>query len=89
MYEKLSEIAEKYNLILLFMKTPDKVRAFIVEAENGTYIIVMIFFLILKKKKRFTHEMLHFKLGHLENYDKSKIDEYEAEVDRIMRSYYE
>lgn len=53
MYEKLSEIAEKYNLILLFMKTPDKVRAFIVEAENGTYIIVNDFLSDIEKEKAF------------------------------------
>lgn len=29
--------------------------------------------------------MLHYKLGHLKNFDKSKIAEYEAEVDRIMK----
>ncbi len=29
--------------------------------------------------------MLHYKLGHLENFDKNKIAEYEAEVDRIMK----
>lgn len=40
MYEKLAKIAEKDNLTLLFMKAPDKVRAFIMKAENGTYIIV-------------------------------------------------
>lgn len=28
--------------------------------------------------------MLHYKLGHLKNYDKSKIAEYEAEVDKIL-----
>ena len=40
MYGKLAKIAEKDNLTLLFMKAPDKVRAFIMKAENGTYIIV-------------------------------------------------
>lgn len=42
-------------------------------------------FPIQKKKKHFTHEILHYKLGHIKNYDKSKIAEYEAEVDRIMK----
>lgn len=40
MYGKLAKIAEKYNLTLLFMKTQKKVRAFIMEAENGIYIII-------------------------------------------------
>lgn len=40
MYRKLAKIAEKDNLTLLFMKTPNKVRAFIMEANNGIYIIV-------------------------------------------------
>lgn len=40
MYGKLAKIAEKDNLTLLFMKAPDKVRAFIMKAKNGTYIIV-------------------------------------------------
>lgn len=40
MYGKLAKIAEKENLTLLFMKTPNKVRAFIMEANNGIYIIV-------------------------------------------------
>lgn len=40
MYGKLAKIAEKDNLTLLFMKVPKKVRAFIMEAENGTYIII-------------------------------------------------
>ncbi|MBO5475562.1 MAG: hypothetical protein J5982_03530 [Bacilli bacterium] len=40
MYGKLAKIAEKNNLTLLFMKTPRKVRAFIMEAENGIYIII-------------------------------------------------
>lgn len=44
----------------------------------------MINFPIQKKKRRFRHEMLHYKLGHLKNFDKSKIPQYEAEVDRIM-----
>lgn len=40
MYGKLAKIAEKDNLTLLFMKAPDKVRAFIMELDNGTYIVV-------------------------------------------------
>ena len=40
MYGKLAKNTEKDNLTLLFMKAPDKVRAFIMKAENGTYIIV-------------------------------------------------
>lgn len=40
MYRKLAKIAEKENLTLYFMKTPDKIRAFIIELDNGTYIIV-------------------------------------------------
>ena len=40
MYGKLAKIAEKENLTLYFMKTPDKIRAFIMELDNGTYIVV-------------------------------------------------
>lgn len=40
MFEKLSKIAKRSNITLLFMKTPDKVRAFIMETENNTYIII-------------------------------------------------
>jgi hypothetical protein len=28
--------------------------------------------------------MLHYKLGHLDNYDVNKIKEYEKEVDKFM-----
>lgn len=44
----------------------------------------MINFPIQKKKSLFRHEMLHYKLGHLKNFDKSKIDQYEKEVHEIM-----
>ena len=44
----------------------------------------MINFPIQKKKSLFRHEMLHYKLGHLKNFDKSKIDQYEKEVHDIM-----
>ena len=40
MCEKLSKIAEKYNLKLKIVKLPSKVRAFIVEIDNNTYIVV-------------------------------------------------
>lgn len=40
MCEKLSKIAEKYNLKLKIVKLPIKVRAFIVEIDNNTYIVV-------------------------------------------------
>ena len=46
----------------------------------------MSLYLIQKKKKHFKHELLHYKLGHLKNFDKDKIPEYEKEVNKILNS---
>lgn len=40
MCEKLSKIAEKYNLKLKIVKLPNKIRAFIVEIDNGIYVVI-------------------------------------------------
>ncbi len=53
MYGKLAKIAEKDNLTLLFIKAPAKVRAFIMKAENGTYIIVNDSLSDIEKEKAF------------------------------------
>lgn len=40
MCEKLSKIAEKYNLKLKIVKLPNKVRAFIIEIDNSIYVVI-------------------------------------------------
>lgn len=53
MYRKLSKIAKKEDLTLLFMKTPDKIRAFILELENAIYIIINESLSDIEKEKAF------------------------------------
>lgn len=84
MFESWSRIAKENGLKLKIMILPDKIRAFILEIENSTYIVINDKLSGKKKTKHFRHEMLHYKLGHLDNYDVNKIKEYEKEVDKLM-----
>lgn len=40
MCEKFAKIVENYDIKIKIMKLPNKIRAFVMELENHTYIIV-------------------------------------------------
>lgn len=40
MCEKFAKIVENYDIEIKIMKLPNKIRAFVLELENHTYIIV-------------------------------------------------